>query len=179
MYIKDGKSDDKKGSQYWGGDRMERMLREKNLENELDGLLLMKYLPAGLTSVADLGCGIGRRHIYFPGMNYVGFDREEIMIENGNKEFPHLDLRLCDLMELNEKFPDLNGFFDLVFTFHVVQYNYPAQQKEIFNNIYNILKPGGYYYMKENENDCPRSSVPDTFIQIAAADGGHTIFRKN
>ena len=178
MYIKEDGKPDKKGEKVWCGDRMDRMIREKDIsKTEAGALVLLDQLPSTLKSIADLGCGIGRRHIYFPEMEYVGFDREKVMVENGGKEFPNLDIRLCELMELKDTFPEFNKYFDLVFTFHVVQYNYPAQQQEIFKNIYEIIKPGGYYYMKENEHDCPRESLPSCFKEVCREDNGHTIFK--
>lgn len=171
---------DQKGAEFWGSGRIQKMVKEKDLDNERGILILMHKIASEVNSVIDLGCGIGRRHIHFPGFKYVGIDREEIMIEKGKETFPDLELYQCELMELTEKFPHLKEMFDMAFTFHVVQYNHPTQQQEIFKNIYEVIKPGGYYYMKENEKDCPRASVPtDKFEEvISVSPGGHTIFRK-
>ena len=168
---------DQKGSKYWGTGRIQKMIKEKDLKNERGALTLMSHIPPTVTSVLDLGCGIGRRHVHFPGLRYVGVDREEIMIENAKKIFPDLEFYLSDLMQLTETLPNLKKSFDMAFTFHVVQYNHPIQQQIIFNNIYEMIKPGGYYYMKENDNDCPRESVPPCFKEVARGDHGHTIFK--
>ena len=170
---------DQKGADFWGTDRLQRMVEGKDLYSERGALVLMHKIAHKVNSVIDLGCGIGRRHIHFPGFKYVGVDREEIMVEKGRKVFPDLELYQCELMDLTEKFPQLKEAFDMAFTFHVVAYNHPIQQQEIFKNIYEVIKPGGYYYMKENENDCPRTGVPtDKFEEVVSGPDGHTIFRK-
>jgi SAM-dependent methyltransferase len=155
------------GDTYWGGDRIERMTRTRNLESERSGLALLNKIDMNsIETVADLGSGIGRRHIYFPEKTYVGFDRERVMIENGKKYFPHLELHLVDAMELLEKLPEMRERFDLLLTFHVLQYNHIDQQDEIIQQIYGMLKPGGLYYLKENtiyeHNNIGYSTMGDT-----------------
>ena len=179
-YRKIEKYDDKSGKEYWGTGRIEKMVREKELTSERGALVLMSKIASEVKSVVDLGCGIGRRHIHFPGFKYVGIDREKVMIDKGKEVFPELELYRCDLMEVADKFSQFKEAFDMAFTFHVVQYNHSTQQQEIFKNIYEVIKPGGYYYMKENENDCPRESVPkDLFEEVwISKPDGHTIFRK-
>lgn len=171
---------DQKGEEYWGTDRLERMVRTKDLESEIGALVLLDQVAHKVKSLIDLGCGIGRRHIHFDVERYVGIDREQIMIDKGKELFPHLELYQSELMNLSTMFPWFKDIFDMAFTFHVVQYNHEKQQKEIFNNIYEVIKPGGYYYMKENVTDCPRKRVPSDKFEIVDTEdpNGHTLFRK-
>ena len=141
---------DRKGEGYWGTDRLERMIKTRNLEAEpflpiLDKIPLpMKY------KIVDVGCGIGRRHRYFQGATYVGLDRERVMIDNGRKYFPHLKFHLVEAQKIMEALPRYKGEFDLALTFHVLQYNHVSQQVPIIEGIRFLLKPRGFYYLKEN-----------------------------
>ena len=174
------KHEDKQGSDYWGSGRIQKMVREKDLKSEKEVLVLFNKISSEVNSVIDLGCGIGRRHVHFPGVRYVGVDREKVMVDKGGEIFPDLMLYRCDLMDLSDEFPQFKKVFDLAFTFHVVQYNNPEEQAEIFNNIHAVLKTGGYYYMKENEGDCPRELVPKDKFETLYTENphGHTIFKK-
>jgi len=141
---------DKKGIKHWGGDRLDRMVKEKDLLKE-QTLKLLPYIDLSkIKSIADIGCGIGRRHKYFPNAQYIGFDREEIMIKTGKEHFPNLDLYLCDIQDLTETYPQFIKYFDLAFTFHVIQYNHSEQHDEIILSIKKILKKNALFYMKEN-----------------------------
>lgn len=141
---------DRKGENYWGSDRLDRMIRTRNLEDEPLLLMLDKIPLPDKFSIVDVGCGIGRRHKYFPVATYVGLDREKVMIENGRKYFPHLTLILVEAQEIEENLPELEAQFDLALTFHVLQYNNVEQQVPIIRGIQFLLKPKGFYYLKEN-----------------------------
>jgi len=143
--------EERTGANYWGTDRMERMLKTKDLEGEDGALALLEHVDLkDVKRVVDVGSGIGRRHKYFPNSDYVGIDREKVMVENGKKVFPHLDLRLADAQELDKSLPDLESSFDLALTFHVLQYNHVDQQEAILAGVKFLLKPGALFYMKEN-----------------------------
>jgi len=146
----------REGANYWGTDRLNRMIETRNLERERGTLVLLKKLPVSANfKVCDLGCGIGRRHINIQEMmgdkfEYIGIEREEELLKAGRKYFPDLEFVKADLQELADKHPEFVEYFDLVLTFHVLQYNHIEQQDEILKNIYRILKENGYFYMKEN-----------------------------
>ena len=143
----------REGKEYWGGDRFQRMRKQDDNKMERGKMALLDTLlslPGPVKLQADLGCGIGRRNHQYPGLEYTGFDREEIMVEEAKKRYPDLTFHLCDLQLLVEKFPQYEDHFDVATTFHVIQYNHVEQQEEIIRGIRFILRPGGYLYMKEN-----------------------------
>lgn len=141
---------DRKGLAFWGGDRLDRMIETRRLDAEPFLPMLDQIpLPKGY-AVVDVGCGIGRRHKYFQGAKYVGLDREKVMIENGRKFFPNLKFHLVEAQQVEEKLPQYKAKFDLALTFHVLQYNHVSQQVGIINGIRFLLKPKGFYYLKEN-----------------------------
>lgn len=162
----------------WSGDRIERMVRTRHLESEQGALRLLAKFPVP-SKVGDFGSGIGRRHQYFPESEYIGLDREEIMVQNAEKYFPHLDIRLADITKADEKYPELRGYFDMILTFAVVQYNYDEEQKAIYQCIHRCLRPGGLYYWRENKNNAkiPSEMCPDLFEQVETDGQDQRVFR--
>ena len=163
----------------WSGDRIERMVRTRHLEKEPNNLRLLDRFPVP-SRVGDFGSGIGRRRIYFPESEYIGLDREEIMIENAHKYFPELDIRLADIVSVDSQYPELAEYFDLILTFAVVQYNYPEEQRRIYECIHRCLKPGGLYYWRENENNAkfPDQICPNLFKQVASDEHAQRLYQK-
>ena len=72
------------------------------------------------------------------------------MIDNAERYFRHQKFVKCELQELTDVHPEFIGYFDLAFTFHVLEYNHVLQQDEMIKNFYKILRSTGYYYMIEN-----------------------------
>jgi SAM-dependent methyltransferase len=144
------------------------MVRTRHLESEPNPLVLLDRFPTP-QRVGDFGSGIGRRRIYFPDSEYIGFDREELMIENAHKYFPDRDIRRADITAIHQSYPELVGYFDMILTFAVVQYNYPEEQVQIYKCIHNCLKPEGLYYWRENINNTkpPHKILPSLFEQVA------------
>ena len=144
--------DERSGDGYWS-DRMEVMKSRDDQELEREKMLLFDVLMAQegpIIKMADLGCGIGRRHVQYPGLEYTGFDREAAMVQEASRRFPELKFHHCDGQTLCEEFPQYEGHFDLVTTYHVLQYNHVEQQREIIKGSNLLLRPGGYAYVKEN-----------------------------
>ena len=165
----------------WAGDRIERMIRTRNLESEASGLKLLDGRFETPTKVGDFGSGIGRRRVYFPDAEYIGFDREDVMLENAKKYFPDYDIRRGDITQVDVQYPELVGYFDLILTFSVVQYNNEEEQLAIYKCIHRCLKPGGLYYWRENSEGTvrPHEVLPDLFEQLAVDDIGHErLFKK-
>lgn len=141
---------DRKGDKYWGTDRLDRMIKTRNLEAEPHLPMLDQIPLPDKYKIVDVGCGIGRRHKYFQGATYVGLDRERIMIENGRKYFPHLKFHLVEAQEIEKNLPQYKGKFDLALTYSVLQYNHISHQVPIINGIRFLLKPKGFYFLREN-----------------------------
>lgn len=168
-----------KGTTDWSGDRIQRMVRTRHLENEQNALVLLEEV--GMPEVVgDFGSGIGRRAIYFPDAEYIGFDREEVMLENAKKYFPERDIRMADITQVDKQYPELVGHFDMILTFAVVQYNFPEEQRKIYECIGRCLKPGGLYYWRENKENAgfPDVVLPALFEQVAFDGDAQRVYRK-
>lgn len=168
-----------KKSTDWSGDRIERMVETRHLEKEPNGLYLLDRFPTP-QKVGDFGSGIGRRRIYFPDSEYIGIDREELMVDNAHKYFPELDIRLSDIVSVDSQYPELAEYFDMILTFAVVQYNYSEEQRRIYKCIHRCLKSEGLYYWRENKNNAefPDQMCPNLFRQVAHDGADQRVYQK-
>jgi SAM-dependent methyltransferase len=155
------------------------MVATRHLEKEPNGLYLLDQFPTP-EMVGDFGSGIGRRRIYFPDSEYIGFDREEIMVDNAKKYFPDYDIRLADITQVDKQYPEMAAYFDLILTFAVVQYNNAEEQREIYKCIHRCLKPEGLYYWRENKNNANFADqvCPDLFKQVFHDGRDQRVYRK-
>jgi SAM-dependent methyltransferase len=92
--------------------------------------------------VLDNGCGNGRFYPFFKekGVNYVGIDNSEKLIDIAKKKYPEAEFRIGDALEL----PFASGVFDLVISMAVL-HHIPSKEyrKKFFQETWRILKPGG------------------------------------
>jgi len=59
----------------------------------------LKNLPEITSkSVLDIGCNVGELHKFVKG-DYIGYDIDKSVIEEGKKRYPRLDLRVGDIMD--------------------------------------------------------------------------------
>ncbi|MFF2910747.1 class I SAM-dependent methyltransferase [Paenibacillus sp. NPDC057934] len=99
--------------------------------------------------VLDVGCGYGRtlEELYQLGYaNLIGIDFSEGMINRGQSQFPHLDLRVKETDQLN--FPDES--VDAVILFAVLTCIKTNEEQQILiDEINRVLKPNGVLYVND------------------------------
>lgn len=91
--------------------------------------------------VLDAGCGTGRTAIELArrGVEIVGVDLDEVMLQQARAKAPHLDWRLDDLSVMA-----LNKTFDLiVMAGNVMIYLTPGTEAATLANLVRHLNPGG------------------------------------
>ncbi|MCE7982159.1 MAG: class I SAM-dependent methyltransferase [Caldilinea sp. CFX5] len=92
-------------------------------------------------AVLDAGCGTGRTAIELArrGIDIVGVDLDEVMLQQARAKAPHLDWRLGDLSVIA-----LHKSFDLiVMAGNVMIYLTPGTEAATVANMASHLKPGG------------------------------------
>ena len=92
-------------------------------------------------SVLDAGCGTGRTAIELArrGVEIVGVDLDEVMLQQARAKAPHLDWRLGDLSVMA-----LDKPFDLiVMAGNVMIYLTPGTEAATLANLARYLNPGG------------------------------------
>lgn len=101
----------------------------------------LDYTVSG-DKVLDLGCGNGR--LFFTlkdkGVEYVGVDNSEKLIEEAKKKAPEADFRVVDILKL--PFPD--NYFDKVYCIATL-HHIPSKEirGEVLREIKRVLKPNG------------------------------------
>jgi len=97
--------------------------------------------------VLDLGCGAGNNAKFFAekGFSVFGIDGSKTAVQACKKMFKQHKLRgnfiLGDFLEI----PFENNFFDLVADRESLYANKPEDIKIIIKQVFNKLKPGGYF----------------------------------
>ncbi len=103
-----------------------------------------KYLVKD-AQILDLGAGTGRTYSYFnaKGYQYTGLDFSKEMKSNAfeiHGEFPYV---LDDMVDLKKHFKEKS--FDAVFAVYSLFHLPNNDFKNIFSDIYDILKPNGIF----------------------------------
>lgn len=96
-------------------------------------------------TILDLGAGTGRTYFYFntKGYQYIGLDFSEEMKNNAYKihgEFPYI---VDDMINLKKHFA--NDSVDAVFAVYSLFHLPYDDLKNLFSDIYNVLKPNGIF----------------------------------
>lgn len=99
--------------------------------------------------ILDVGCGYGRtlNELYHRGYkNLIGIDYSYRMIDRGHKQYPFLDLRI----QKDKKMGFEDNSVDAVVLFAVLTcITKDDEQQDLIQEIYRILKPNGYIYVKD------------------------------
>jgi SAM-dependent methyltransferase len=91
--------------------------------------------------VADLGCGPGHVSAWLSaqGATAVGIDLSAEMVAVGRREFPEVEFRQGDLLDL----PAANGEFGAVVAFYSVIHLQPSELRRAFTEMRRVLRPTG------------------------------------
>jgi len=102
--------------------------------------LIELLAPTKGESILDLGCGTGdlANQIYEYGVNIIGMDQSQNMINQALKKYPHLSFNVEDVLEM-----EYQNQFDAVFsnaTLHWIK-----KPKQALQGIFHSLKFGGRF----------------------------------
>lgn len=100
-------------------------------------------------SVVDVGCGAGGKSKYLSerGLNVIGIDFSERMIEIAEKKVPSVKFYVRDMKE-GWGFDDR---FDGIFANAVLLHIPKKEIARVINGLIGNLKPGGYFYASVKE----------------------------
>src|SRR5215472_8457702 len=117
-----------------------------DFRDELAGKPLDRALLACLAEqaehgapIADLGCGPGHVAAWLAGRGVatVGVDLSPGMIAIGRREYPQVEFRQGDLLEL----PAADGEFAAVVAFYSIIHLDPSELPRAFDEIHRVLRP--------------------------------------
>jgi 2-polyprenyl-3-methyl-5-hydroxy-6-metoxy-1,4-benzoquinol methylase len=122
--------------------------KEKSFNHQLDWKNFNRFVKQENT-ILDYGCGYGRimEELWKNGYhNVIGIDPAKNMIERGKKSYPHLNLNILD----NHFFLENNNRFDVILLIAVLNcIPTDTGQIDLFYNLQQLLKPGGYLYISD------------------------------
>lgn len=101
------------------------------------------------TRCLDFGCGVGRLVIplakRFPEV--VGVDISKGMLEEANRNCEKLGLKNVTFVESDDELSKVNGKFDFIHSFIVLQHIDPPRGEKIFKRILDILNEDGVGFL--------------------------------
>ncbi|MEH7481764.1 methyltransferase domain-containing protein [Neobacillus drentensis] len=108
--------------------------------SQFGGELVQLLAPQSGEKILDLGCGTGdlTNQLNQLGVDIIGIDKSENMIQQAQKKYPGLTFKVKDAVNMR-----YTNEFDAVFsnaTLHWIK-----TPKQALESIYNALKPGGRF----------------------------------
>lgn len=118
------------------------------------------------SKIIDLACGKGRHSVFLNKMGYdvLGLDLSRQSIEF-DKQFENENLlfQVHDMRNPIDAEP-MDAVFNLFTSFGY--FDSEGDDKKVFQSVYNVLKPGGYFVLDYlNEEYVRRNMVPESTIQ--------------
>jgi SAM-dependent methyltransferase len=91
--------------------------------------------------IADLGCGPGHAAAWLAdrGVSAVGIDLSPAMIDVGRRNYPHVEFRVGDLLEL----PAADGELGAAIAFYSIIHLESEELPRAFGEVHRVLRPGG------------------------------------
>ena len=131
-------------------------LREReNLPHRVDALeVLCELLPERIERVGDLGTGdgitLGLVLAARPDAQGVGLDFGEEMLRRARDRFTGDERVEIGRHDLDEPLPAGLGTFDVVVSSFAIHHCVPARQRELYAEVFEILRPGGIFVNAEH-----------------------------
>ena len=93
--------------------------------------------------IADLGCGPGHVAAWLAGREVatIGIDLSPAMIAVGRRDYPQVEFRVGDLLEL----PATDGEFGAAIAFYSIIHLEPGELPRAFEEIRRVLRPRGLF----------------------------------
>jgi len=126
--------------------------RLQDSRKEVENIISLTGASPGNT-ILDVGCGNGRHLVHFAEMGFIttGIDYSRSYIKKAEKMFAEniLDHK-PELINSDFRDMDYSGEFDgAVSLFQSIGYfENPSDDLKVFRNIYNALKPGGWFLVE-------------------------------
>jgi ubiquinone/menaquinone biosynthesis C-methylase UbiE len=114
-------------------------LARKPLDRALLACLIEQAAPGA--PIADVGCGPGHVSAWLTshGSSAVGIDLSPAMVAVGRREYPEVEFREGDLLDL----PAADGEFGAVVALYSIIHLEPAQLPRALQEICRVLRPSG------------------------------------
>ena len=118
------------------------VFNDERYQFEIDEIVTLTK-PNKKSMILDVGCGTGN-HVYgfqHIGHNVIGIDKSKEMIEFAKKNYPKHKFKQGDVLEtMTFEEDSLTHVLCLYFTVYYIK-----DKRTFFQNVYQWLKPGGYF----------------------------------
>ena len=107
------------------------------------GEIINKTSPTTSSKILDIGCGTGNQVVNFASKGYevLGIDISPSMIKKAKEKYPNYNFEVADASNV-DKF-NSNSFTHITCLYFTVYYF--ENKRQLFQNIYRWLIPGGYF----------------------------------
>lgn len=129
-----------------------------------------RFLGSHIQHILDVGCGEGQlgrvlRDLYGPQTHLVGIDKDERAIVQARTRAQELGLTNVEYIvgDVSESLPP--GPFDLVYISMVLMHM--REPPKLVQAAYNVLKPGGYVWIKDLHPDWMTAMNHRSFQKLA------------
>lgn len=132
-------------SESWGSSEPneDEELRARAIKRLIEEFVVSSEATARALQILDLGCGRGwLTRLLSDYGSVLGIDPVPAAIERARLLFPTLNVRLAKGSDLLSE--GCAGQFDLIVSSEVIEHVIDNQKKEFVQNIYQLLKPGGF-----------------------------------
>lgn len=105
---------------------------------------VQKIIPAE-SKILELGCGAGNDSLYFAEKGHIvlATDFSDVAIEKNNNRYKNDNLQF-EVLDISKSFKYIDNTFNVIYSRLSLHYFIDSVTKEIFQEIYRILKSEGY-----------------------------------
>jgi ubiquinone/menaquinone biosynthesis C-methylase UbiE len=115
-----------------------------NLKDDYEvGEIINKTTPSSASKILDIGCGTGNQVVNFSqkGYNVIGIDISPSMVEKAKEKYPNYNFEVADAK--NSDIFTSNSFTHITCLYFTIYYF--ENKRQLLENIYKWLVPGGYF----------------------------------
>lgn len=107
------------------------------------GEIINKTTPTSSSKILDIGCGTGNQVVNFGSKGYevLGIDISPSMIKKAKEKYPDYNFQVADALNI-DKF-NSNTFTHITCLYFTLYYF--QNKRQLFENVYKWLMPGGYF----------------------------------
>jgi ubiquinone/menaquinone biosynthesis C-methylase UbiE len=107
------------------------------------GEIINKTTPTSSSKILDIGCGTGNQVVNFSSKGYevLGIDISPSMINKAIEKYPNYNFKVADA--LNKDNFNSNAFTHITCLYFTIYYF--QNKRQLLENIYRWLMPGGYF----------------------------------
>lgn len=136
---------------YWNGAHKKYTQKDWITKPTIFATQVIKYFPKG-AKILELGCGQGQdtKYLVDQGFSVVASDFSQFALDQIKDSRAEIKI-----LDLNNPLPFKKESFDVVYSHLALHYFDKKRTQELFDEIYDVLKPGGIFATLTNTIEDP------------------------